>query len=798
MNKQLKIIAIRPLKGCAPHILKRLEENRFYYLCNGYKISEDGSIEIIEKDILDDNFFQLEDDKPHINISAIVGKNGDGKSSLIELMIRILNNIGKLLDFENENDNLTYVKEVCVEIYYSILDNGSECIYRINSISGKTANVMAIKDYSTSKELAISVDNEGKPLLKDNINKQRYEWLIEKLKESFFYTIVSNYSLYSYNVNELYPKEGDWIENVFHKNDSYQTPIVLHPYRNNGNIDVNNEYYLSLQRLLYLFAKYESFRFIGKQKAELLALKKITESKLIGDTFKKYFESVKSKNLLYKEIELTKSLNEDSRNLQIEGIINTLNNKIFIKIEESILKGEGINNKDNTSDLEIWLNILGYRDKIPINLNVAQCQRIILVQELGDLLLKKSFRTYTHFKNKDFNYWQNIHNQESKSERQLTCEYILYKIIHIFERYPEYKGILNVYENECFLLNQPDNTLQYRKSELERGLQLVEKDIKEQSHITLKLRQAINYLKNLDQDITYADLEKETKESLSEFEATKKKVIDSDDVYLISLDVLKNHLEKVKENTDKLELLPPRIFDTEIYIKQQKENEYTPLSLISSGERQMLYVISAIIYHLQNLKSVSGDLIKYNNVNIVLEEVELYFHPEYQRQFIKYLIDTINKSNLSHETCINLIFVTHSPFILSDIPKQNVLFLKEGKPTYDMQENTFGANIHSLLKNGFFLETLPIGDFAHTKINELFRKLNSGDFDEQGQEYKDMYKDILLVGESYLKRQLLELYNSYRVKDMTEELEKNYLQRINTLTKKLESIESKIKGRQND
>lgn len=129
---------------------------------------------------------------------------------------------------------------------------------------------------------------------------------------------------------------------------------------------------------------------------------------------------------------------------------------------------------------------------------------------------------------------------------------------------------------------------------------------------------------------------------------------------------MNNHLEKVKENTDKLELLPPRIFDTEIYIKQQKEQEFTPLSLISSGQIQMLYVISAITYHLQNLNSVSGDLIKYNNVNIVLEEVESYFYTEYQRQFIKHMIDTINKSNLSHETCINLIFATHSPFILSD------------------------------------------------------------------------------------------------------------------------------------
>ncbi|MBD8388350.1 AAA family ATPase [Dysgonomonas sp. BGC7] len=784
MNKQFKIIAIKPLEGCASYILKRLQRNRLYYLCNGYEISEH-DIKIVGKDILDNNFFQIEEGKPYINISAIVGKNGDGKSSLIELMIRILNNIGKLLDFENKNETLSYVRGVCGEVYYSILENDKEYTYRINSTSKNGINILKIKDYSTSKELTVYVDDEGKPILNDSVSRQQYEYLLEKMKASFFYTIVSNYSLYSYNVNELSPKEGEWIKNVFHKNDSYQTPIVLHPYRNNGNIDVNNEYYLSLQRLLYLFSKYESFRSIGNQKVELLALKRVTQSKLLSDTFKRYFESIKSKNLLNKEIELIKGLDKQSRDEYLEGILKILDNDIFIKVEELTLKGEGVTYKNSISDIEILLNNLNYRGNIPIKLNVAQYQRIILVQELSDLLLKKSLNSYTDFKYQDFHYWQNNNNPKPKSERQLTCEYILYKIIHIFERYPEYKGILDMYENQCFFLYQPDNVLQYRKNELERGLLLVEKGIREKSHITLKLRQAINYLKNIDKEITYFDLEEETKKSLSEFEIIKKKTIGSDSEYLISLDILKDYLELEIETTDRLELLPPRIFDTEIYIKQQKDNEYTPLSLISSGERQMLYVISSIIYHLQNLNSVSGDLIKYNNVNIVLEEVELYFHPEYQRQFIKYLIDTINKSNLSHETCINLTFVTHSPFILSDIPKQNVLFLKDGIPNYDMQENTFGANIYDLLHCSFFLEEYS-GDLALIKIKNLIDEINSIQNNASKFKVENIEQKIKLVGEPFIRTQLYRtLYEIVGDKDKFKIIE---------LRTELEELEKRIKN----
>ena len=82
----------------------------------------------------------------------------------------------------------------------------------------------------------------------------------EKLKElhlgELFYTMVINYSLYAYNSlsmrHETKNRES-WIDELFHKNDSYQTPVVLNPMRTAGNIDVNKEEHLSYQRLLSLY-----------------------------------------------------------------------------------------------------------------------------------------------------------------------------------------------------------------------------------------------------------------------------------------------------------------------------------------------------------------------------------------------------------------------------------------------------------------------------------------------------------------------------------------------------------------
>jgi hypothetical protein len=115
---------------------------------------------------------------------------------------------------------------------------------------------------------------------------------------------------------------------------------------------------------------------------------------------------------------------------------------------------------------------------------------------------------------------------------------------------------------------------------------------------------------------------------------------------------------------------------------------------------------------------------------------------------------------------INIIAATHSPFILSDIPKCNVMFLKEGKQCYEMQEDTFGANIHSLLQNAFFLNG-SIGDFAKGKINDMFERLYKNNIDD------NLYKEILLVSEPFIRSQLLKLYNELVPnKEMEDKLQK--------------------------
>ena len=64
----------------------------------------------------------------------------------------------------------------------------------------------------------------------------------------------------------------------------------------------------------------------------------------------------------------------------------------------------------------------------------------------------------------------------------------------------------------------------------------------------------------------------------------------------------------------------------------------------------------------------------------MMDEAELYFHPEYQRKLIANMIDMVAAChiNASKIRSVNLIIATHSPFVLSDIPKSRILYLQNG------------------------------------------------------------------------------------------------------------------------
>ena len=120
-------IAIRVLS--ADSVGKRkLQVNRFYYFLNGYEIKDDGEIHIEEmrlhKDRLYNDYFVDNKSHPTISVSAIVGENGSGKSSVIEFYIRLINNFAAATIGEYEvnpgAEHLHFIDGIRGELYYMI------------------------------------------------------------------------------------------------------------------------------------------------------------------------------------------------------------------------------------------------------------------------------------------------------------------------------------------------------------------------------------------------------------------------------------------------------------------------------------------------------------------------------------------------------------------------------------------------------------------------------------------------------------------------------------------------------
>lgn len=759
-----KIIALRVLDGCEEHIYKCLHVGMMYYFCNDYVIGEGRRcVRRISKNLkpIRNDFFGT---CPEVNVSAVVGMNGDGKSTIVELILRLVNNCAIAYELAAKAESLRRVEGVKAELFYMI-DN---VVYRMAEEDGQ---------------------NEPRVWKIADLNDQsRDEWqlgLAEPVDvgaemDKFFFTFVSNYSHYAYNIYDFHHEweiRGDeeddnekcWLHYIFHKNDGYLAPVTLHPYRDKGNIDINKEKSLSKQRLLSLFLNADnpnqnaqSFRRVNGKDAETLVLKEQKESKLQTRVIVDYFHNSRSKVVLNTVLNQIGRIDQDGEfnDKEYKRLIDTVLPYFWEEpIDEVINQDEGFRNFveqliawlernqnkvfSSSSDIRQVLRRLNeLKAKFPhLNLNVPHGRYGTMYGFLVKLNGAQLGRLDTVYRIIKFHHVDPA--IVYKNFNDLTLEekcwhYIVYKTWSILETYPQYTKRLEADKPQKGSIREYGNSL-------EECMWMIMDDKK--SHITRKLRQVFNFMEEgLEQGALY--------ERMGE----RRKI---DNSLLVKLDALKEHYNGGIVKSDQL---PPAIYEWDMeFTKEGDIHSCIEFDSFSSGEKQMLNSLGAIIYHLQNLENSS--LVQYANVNIILEEIELYYHPECQRGYVNRLLELIAGLKLRNILNVNIIFVTHSPFILSDVPKNNVLFLKGGRSVTDIQENTFGANIHTMLQNAFFLNGVTIGDFARNKINQLFGKLHNDEITEE------VYQEILLVSEPFIKSQLLKIYNERYPHHQMKEME---------------------------
>lgn len=200
------------------------------------------------------------------------------------------------------------------------------------------------------------------------------------------------------------------------------------------------------------------------------------------------------------------------------------------------------------------------------------------------------------------------------------------------------------------------------------------------------------------------------------------------------------------------------------FLNQKGKKNELPIEYMSAGERQLYYIISTLIYHILNIKSVNTRRVHYRYIAIILDEVELGFHPDLQRKFINFIIDTFNRLHLNTYVKFHFLITTHSPFMLSDMRKSNIIYLEDGyKKGKENLMNPFGANINDILAQSFFLDDGFMGDFAKNKITSLLKWLVHNIGKEWNEDRAEQIIDSL--EEPIIKRHLQYLLDIKRLKD---------------------------------
>lgn len=310
--------------------------------------------------------------------------------------------------------------------------------------------------------------------------------------------------------------------------------------------------------------------------------------------------------------------------------------------------------------------------------------------------------------------------------KRAAAAYLVYKILSIVSKYPSYR------EFDNWRLDLFDRT-SLNASELENLRKLVGKIKRDKSHVTIKLIQVCNFLRMIEKKGAHA---------------LEMKAFGID--YYRNL-VGESYTKAASEIFGIMYTLPPSFFIPTLTIKNpDKKGLPIEISKLSSGERQLLYTFSTYVYHIRNLLSIPKERVAYRHISLILDEAEICFHPEYQRLFLSRLLYLIKSLRLNYYCAFNIIIATHSPFILSDIPRDNILYLDEGiAQPRDKFVKPLAANISDILYQSFFLRNGFIGEWARTKINNILARRgcwNELDSDER--------KFIEAIGDEYLKKQL--------------------------------------------
>lgn len=150
---------------------------------------------------------------------------------------------------------------------------------------------------------------------------------------------------------------------------------------------------------------------------------------------------------------------------------------------------------------------------------------------------------------------------------------------------------------------------------------------------------------------------------------------------------------------------------------------------------------------------------------LLFDEGDLYYHPEWQRSYVSDIIGMVREFS---RYPVQVIFTTNSPFMLSDLLREDIHVLMADNQETGFDSLTFGQNIHMLLANPFFMKK-TIGEFSYDVINELFNVLKDTKEPQDGEFSRIIFERF----GRYLDNKGIERDNTAKINDFVRQLIEN-------------------------
>jgi len=158
-----------------------------------------------------------------------------------------------------------------------------------------------------------------------------------------------------------------------------------------------------------------------------------------------------------------------------------------------------------------------------------------------------------------------------------------------------------------------------------------------------------------------------------------------------------------------------------------KDNQDFRIEQLSSGEKSLLMLVTDIAKRLAIANPGLGVNAWQGEGIVLIDEIDLHLHPQWQRRVLPALTKTFPNCQF--------IVTTHSPQVLSEVPRESVFILEDGK-LIEYSPHTIGRDSNSILYEIFGVKERP--EWSQQKIDNCLRLID----DEKWNEAREALQEL--------------------------------------------------------